>query len=116
MKETYSFLQELAQNNNREWFNANKPHFKELQERFHAFAQQLIDAVSAWDEEIAASNLTVKDCTYRIYRDRSRTRPTWEFSSAAEVRNPRMQGIISIWSLNFLFPTGPRYQWENVSS
>ena len=69
MKETYSFLQELAQNNNREWFNANKPHFKELQERFHAFAQQLIDAVSAWDEEIAASNLTVKDCTYRIYRD-----------------------------------------------
>lgn len=69
MKETYSFLQELAQNNNREWFNANKPYFKELQERFHAFAQQLIDAVSAWDEEIAASNLTVKDCTYRIYRD-----------------------------------------------
>lgn len=69
MKQTYDFLQELALNNNREWFNANKPLYKELQERFNTFAQQLIDAVSSWDEEIAASNLTVKDCTYRIYRD-----------------------------------------------
>ncbi|MBQ7773454.1 MAG: DUF2461 domain-containing protein [Bacteroidales bacterium] len=69
MKQTYEFLQQLALNNNREWFNANKPLYKELQERFNTFAQQLIDAVSAWDEEIAASNLSVKDCTYRIYRD-----------------------------------------------
>lgn len=69
MKQTYEFLQNLAENNNREWFAENKHIYKEVQGKFHALAQQLIDAVSLWDPDIAASNLTVKDCTYRICRD-----------------------------------------------
>ena len=69
MKQTYQFLQLLADNNNREWFNANKSHYQELQIQFNTFTEQLIEAISSWDEDIAASNLTVKDCTYRIYRD-----------------------------------------------
>ena len=69
MKQTYQFLQLLADNNNREWFNKHKPDYQEIQAKFNTFAEQLIEAVSSWDEDIAASNLTVKDCTYRIYRD-----------------------------------------------
>lgn len=69
MKQIYEFLQQLSQNNNREWFNENKHIYKQVQDKFHTLAQQLIDAISQWDEDIAASNLTVKDCTYRIYRD-----------------------------------------------
>ena len=69
MEQILNFLQQLSDNNNREWFNANKPHYQELQIQFNTFAEQLIEAVSSWDEDIAASNLTVKDCTYRIYRD-----------------------------------------------
>ena len=49
MKQTYQFLQDLAENNNREWFNANKHIYKEVQTKFHNLAQQLIDAVSGWD-------------------------------------------------------------------
>lgn len=69
MKQTYQFLQQLADNNNREWFNEHKPDYLEIQAKFKTFTEQLIKAISCWDEDIAASNLTVKDCTYRIYRD-----------------------------------------------
>ena len=69
MKQTYQFLQLLADNNNREWFNEHKPDYLEIQAKFNTFTEQLIKAISYWDEDIAASNLTVKDCTYRIYRD-----------------------------------------------
>ena len=69
MKEILDFLAELSQNNNREWFNANKEKYLQVRERFEAFAQQLIEKISSWDEDVAASQLQVKDCTYRIYRD-----------------------------------------------
>ena len=69
MEQILNFLQQLSDNNNREWFNANKPHYQELQIQFNNVTEQLITAISCWDEDIAASNLTVKDCTYRIYRD-----------------------------------------------
>jgi len=69
MKEIYSFLAELSQNNNREWFNANKERYLVIRNRFEAFAQNLIERISQWDEDVAASDLQVKNCTYRIYRD-----------------------------------------------
>lgn len=69
MREIYRFLTLLSENNNREWFNANKEMYLSAQERFNTLAQELIDMVSQWDEDIAASHLTLKDCTYRIYRD-----------------------------------------------
>lgn len=69
MKQICQFLQQLADNNNRDWFNANKSLYQELQSRFHTLAEELIAAIASWDDDIAASNLTVKDCTYRIYRD-----------------------------------------------
>lgn len=67
MKKILEFLEELNENNNREWFTANKPLYKEIQAEFNSFAAKLIDAVASFDP--AVKGLTVKDTTYRIYRD-----------------------------------------------
>lgn len=67
MKEIITFLQELQQNNNREWFNANKTRYTALQTRFNAFVDELISEISRFDDSI--TGLTAKDCIYRIYRD-----------------------------------------------
>ncbi|MBR5857009.1 MAG: DUF2461 domain-containing protein [Bacteroidales bacterium] len=69
MKRVYDFLARLQENNNREWFNLHKEEYIEAQTIFNDFTQKLIDAISRWDDEIRDSALTVKDCTYRIYRD-----------------------------------------------
>lgn len=67
MKEIVTFLQELHQNNNREWFMANKYRYSILQSRFNTFIDELISEITRFDDSI--TGLTAKDCTYRIYRD-----------------------------------------------
>ena len=67
MNDIITFLQELQQNNNREWFMANKARYTALQTRFNAFFDELIGEISRFDDSVAG--LTAKDCTYRIYRD-----------------------------------------------
>lgn len=69
MKRVYDFLTTLANNNNREWFNAHKDEYLQAQEIFNGFVEKLISAIGSWDEQILRSSLQVKDCTYRIYRD-----------------------------------------------
>lgn len=67
MEEIFEFLNGVQQNNNREWFQAHKDLYKRAEARANEIAAQLIDGVSAFDE--SCKGLTVKDCTYRIYRD-----------------------------------------------
>lgn len=67
MQEILRFLRELSQNNNKEWFTANKEWYQQVQAQWHAFCESLIAEVGAFDPAIA--KLTIKDCTYRIYRD-----------------------------------------------
>ena len=67
MKEILSFLRDLACNNNREWFNANKERYLAVLGKWNAFCEELISEIGKYDSDIA--RLTVKDCTYRIYRD-----------------------------------------------
>lgn len=67
MKQIISFLQQLHQNNNREWFNAHKAEFLEHQSRFHQLVEEVIVEIGKYDPTI--TGLTAKDCTYRIYRD-----------------------------------------------
>lgn len=67
MKEILDFLNELAENNNRVWFNANKDKYKKVQAKVNDFAVQLIHGISKFDESV--KNLRVEDTTYRIYRD-----------------------------------------------
>ncbi|MGN0223199.1 MAG: DUF2461 domain-containing protein [Muribaculaceae bacterium] len=67
MEEILQFLRDLEQNNNRDWFNANKPRYQHAQQLWNAFCEQLIAEVGRFDPAIAP--LTVQNCTYRIYRD-----------------------------------------------
>lgn len=67
MKELISFLRDLEKNNNREWFNANKDRYQKAQKTWNSFCEELIGEVGKFDADIAG--LTLRDCTYRIYRD-----------------------------------------------
>lgn len=67
MKEIIRFLRDLSCNNNKEWFTANRQRYQEVLSRWYGFCEELIAAVGQYDPDIAC--LTVKDCTYRIYRD-----------------------------------------------
>ena len=67
MKEILEFLRDLENNNNREWFNSNKERYQKVLKTWYAFSESLIKEIGRFDEDIAP--LTIKDCTYRIYRD-----------------------------------------------
>ncbi len=67
MKEILHFLRQLKANNTREWFMAHKDEYKAVQEKFNRFAEELIARIGEYDETVR--DLTVKECTYRIYRD-----------------------------------------------
>lgn len=67
MKEILKFLRDLSRHNNKEWFTANKERYLKVQKKWYDFCEQLIAEVGQFDEDIA--KLTIKDCTYRIYRD-----------------------------------------------
>ncbi|MEM1214401.1 MAG: DUF2461 domain-containing protein [Bacteroidota bacterium] len=58
----FSFLQDLRENNDRDWFNANKPIYQEQLANFKAFANEVLDHLSTHDE---IEQLKV----FRIYRD-----------------------------------------------
>lgn len=67
MKEILQFLRDLSCNNNKEWFTANKQRYQEVLQTWHGFCEALICEIGKYDPDIA--KLTIKDCTYRIYRD-----------------------------------------------
>jgi uncharacterized protein (TIGR02453 family) len=56
------FLSQLAENNNKEWFEANKPLFQECHEEFKLFHEHLRTLLSKHDQ-IGGTK------TFRIYRD-----------------------------------------------
>ena len=66
-KSAFSFLSQLKKNNNRVWFEKNKPVYLEAKENFDYFITELIGAVSEFDPGI--KGLEAKNCVYRIYRD-----------------------------------------------
>lgn len=63
----YSFLQELKENNNRDWFEENKGRFKELRKTFEDLVQKMIAHLA--EKEPGLAGLKAKDCIFRIYRD-----------------------------------------------
>lgn len=67
MKKVIDFLDELTLNNDKAWFEANKPRYKEAEAEFAAFVEQLIEEIARFDDSVKGN--TVKSCTYRIYRD-----------------------------------------------
>lgn len=62
-----AFLADLAANNEKAWFEANRAEFQALRDGFHAFVGQVIADIAQWDETVRW--VDPKDCVYRIYRD-----------------------------------------------
>ncbi|MCM1483708.1 MAG: DUF2461 domain-containing protein [Muribaculaceae bacterium] len=67
VKELYSFLRELKENNNRPWFAAHRARFDELRALWMADLDVMIAHMGQWDSRLRG--LTARDCAYRIYRD-----------------------------------------------
>ncbi len=65
--EIYKFLNELAANNNREWFQDNKKVYQECKNSFSNVVEFLIQLVAQTDSSVAG--LSPKDCIFRINRD-----------------------------------------------
>lgn len=67
MQEIIRFLQEINQNNNKEWFSEHKDWYRKTQLKWNNFAIELINEVGKFDSQI--KKLSLNDCTYRFYRD-----------------------------------------------
>ena len=67
MEQVLQFLQELAENNNRDWFEANRTRYTESREKMLFLTDVLINEIRKFDPEIAPMN--PKDCLFRIFRD-----------------------------------------------
>lgn len=61
-----AFIQELAENNNRDWFNANKADYEVNREQVIAFAEALLARMNEHDVLETPSG---KKSLFRIYRD-----------------------------------------------
>lgn len=67
MEDVITFLNKILVNNNRPWFQENKNLYLKAQDQINKIAVELINGISKFDSSI--NNLTINDCTYRIYRD-----------------------------------------------
>lgn len=67
MREVLEFLSDLHDNNTREWFDENKPRYRSALAKHNANVEQLIRLIATFDNTI--EGVTLKDSTYRIYRD-----------------------------------------------
>ena len=61
------FLSSVTRNNNRAWFQEHKADYLAAKAEFEGGVSQAIERIISFDAEIA--NVTVKDTTYRFYRD-----------------------------------------------
>lgn len=67
MDKVLQFLEQLAANNNREWFNENKKWYEESREKVLFLTDVLINEISEFDPQVRG--LQPKDCMFRIFRD-----------------------------------------------
>lgn len=65
-KETLTFLRKLQNNNNREWFQENKPTYQQAHENLIEFADKLYSEMQKHDHLVPTSG---KKSLHRIYRD-----------------------------------------------
>jgi len=61
------FLVKLKENNDRDWFKANKQYYEEARNEFKVIVENLIPALAVSNPLLA--NLEAKDTIFRIYRD-----------------------------------------------
>jgi uncharacterized protein (TIGR02453 family) len=66
-KSTFTFLTDLSQNNNREWFQENKGRFEAAKTDFLEFTTKLLVEMAKIQPDL--NNTLAKDCIFRIYKD-----------------------------------------------
>lgn len=66
-KRILNFLNDVQRNNNREWFNEHRDEYETVRADFETGVGQALAEIVKFDPTVA--HLTVKDCTYRFYRD-----------------------------------------------
>lgn len=64
---TLNFLESLAQNNDREWFNAHKSDYLNSLKDIESTASTLLSNIKKYDPRL--EGVDVKKCIFRIYRD-----------------------------------------------
>lgn len=67
-KTTIDFLEDLRENNNREWFRDNKTRYEAALENVKDYVEALIIALSTLDPHID-TEIQASRCLFRIYRD-----------------------------------------------
>lgn len=67
MEATFKFLKQLAKNNQKEWFDANRKTYELCKAEFETVVKSVIDKNSAFDNTIAG--IEAKKCLFRINRD-----------------------------------------------
>ena len=67
MTQILDFLTRLGENNNKVWFDAHKAEYLEAKAKFEEFSLRFLRGVEDFDPRV--KNLSLKDITYRIYRD-----------------------------------------------
>jgi uncharacterized protein (TIGR02453 family) len=67
MDKVLQFLQELKENNNREWFNANKKRYNESKEKILFLTDVFINEIGKFDPTVRG--VSPKECIFRIFRD-----------------------------------------------
>jgi len=66
-KSTLDFLKKISINNNKDWFDKNRPVYEDAKENFNAFVQEVINQLT--EIEPILKGLEVKSCVYRFNRD-----------------------------------------------
>jgi len=61
------FLTLLRDNNNREWFQQNKPMYEKSKKEVEAFVNSVIPEIAKFDSSVKF--VEAKDCMFRIFRD-----------------------------------------------
>ncbi|MGF7214026.1 uncharacterized protein (TIGR02453 family) [Spirosoma lacussanchae] len=64
--QTFDFLQDLVQHNNREWFQANRARYDTAKAELCGVVERVLTGMSAFEP---LANTAVKDCIFRINRD-----------------------------------------------
>lgn len=62
-----SYLKELSENNNREWYHAHKTEYKEANAQFEALVETLIFRIGEFDSQILPRD--AKELTFKLTRD-----------------------------------------------
>jgi uncharacterized protein (TIGR02453 family) len=64
---TIAFIEKLAKNNNKPWFDKNRDNYQAAKEDYEAFVTEVLGGLSAI--EPAFKEQQAKDCVFRIFRD-----------------------------------------------